>query len=745
MLILLIAHPLSLIDSQERDLHYPNLQEPRPPHRPISLLSQLPLHRWSCVSLSRLNSLFIASPARLFLFRFCLENQLKAPSSIQLLERKKIDTIGVLVEHNLNNLQFSPLQNGCLIKRPLVNDSKSPGTHFNKSLEIISKQIDVNSYSQSSSGNPCHSDFLSPNVHKGMHDPNLIPQALQITRERVGAFGNTDIQNSTLAKGKAKGLKESTGKGKEKTRNVPVKKKQKVEKKAKHSLGSNLYFCGQIEEVTYKARFESKPLVKSRRLILDDFLEFPFDKWLQEHGLGEFAAVEEIIYSRLGKEIEIGPSMFEKVYHIPYYANMYIDFTATKQEIFQTLGRNPKTRGGAHRLSSQSLRTMDMRFLHYVCVYHLFPRSGSYTDVTITDAYLLHAHEKGEEYNFAYHMLGHMCKCRRRKNCALPYGMTITKILQYHGVDFTREEQIKYKEADTIDINVMSKLGYVYDNVERQWEPKEAIHDSEDENESEDNAVQQHEDRDDRHQKERVDHDDPLSTGVVEGQVGDVGGNEKDTTSTVMHLTLSSEFSQLRKDIMKYISTCLLAQLHRSPPHPSHAVDTIPQVHPSPSLLTPTPVVSTPIVTLSNTVRLPSPFVTPTVVLKTASGIGERPFSPRTVFSHVHARTSSTTFVDLPTKDEHADCPPQYDPIVYPFPSLPTPIEHNVVLTNEHVLHMTRHNMFLTASIERLITVVDGLSHRIDACMDSFEKRLDDLCSKKASIHGVKGGKPSSD
>ncbi|KAL5975931.1 hypothetical protein ACLOJK_020260 [Asimina triloba] len=106
---------------------------------------------------------------------------------------------GVLVEHNLNNLQFSPLQNGCLIKRPLVNDSKSPGTHFNKSLEITSKQVDVNSYSQSSSGNPCHSDFLSPNVHKRMHGPNLIPQALQITSERVGAFGNTDIENSTLS------------------------------------------------------------------------------------------------------------------------------------------------------------------------------------------------------------------------------------------------------------------------------------------------------------------------------------------------------------------------------------------------------------------------------------------------------------------------------------------------------------------------------------------------------------------
>ncbi|KAL5984502.1 hypothetical protein ACLOJK_018607 [Asimina triloba] len=67
--------------------------------------------------------------------------------------------------------------------------------------------------------------------------------------------------------------------------------------------------------------------------------------------------------------------------------------------------------------------------------------------------------------------------------------------------------------------------------------------------------------------------------------------------------------------------------------------------------------------------------------------------------------------------------------------------KHNAVLTNEHVLHMTRHNMFLTTSIERLITVVDGLSHR----MDSFEKHLDDLCSEKASIHGVKGGKPSSD
>ncbi|KAL5993826.1 hypothetical protein ACLOJK_038183 [Asimina triloba] len=137
---------------------------------------------------------------------------------------------------------------------------------------------------------------------------------------------------------------------------------QKVEKKAEHSLGSNLYFRGQIEETAYKARFESKPLVKSRRLILNDFLEFPFGKWVQEHGLGEFTAVEEIVYPRLvrlfysnwnghgvtyvkGKEIEIGPSMFEKVYHIPYDANMYTDFTATKQEIFNTLGRNPKIRG----------------------------------------------------------------------------------------------------------------------------------------------------------------------------------------------------------------------------------------------------------------------------------------------------------------------------------------------------------------------------------------------------------------
>ncbi|KAL5973391.1 hypothetical protein ACLOJK_030041 [Asimina triloba] len=643
------------------------------------------------LSLSRLGSLFIASPARLFLFRFCLENQMKAPSSIQ--KTSKTETA---VRQEISNFMES----------------------FLKTTKAL---LDV--------------------------------EAVGVKSERTKRID----------------------KGKEKIRNVPVKKKQKVEKKAKHSLESNLYFRGQIEEATNKAKFESKPLVKSRRLILDDFLEFPFGKWVQEHGLGEFAAVEEIVYPRLvrlfysnwnghgvtyvkDKEIEIGPSMFEKVYHIPYDANMYTDFTATKQEIFNTLGRNPNTGGGAHRLSSRSLRTMDMRLLHYVCVYHLFPRSGSYTDVTIADAYLLHAHEKGEEYNFAYHMLNHMSKCRRRKNCALPYGMAITKILQYHGVDFTGEEQIKYKEADTIDINVMSRLGYVYDNVERQWEPKEALHgsedenesedESEDENESEDNAVQQHEDGDDRHQKERVDHDDPLSTGVVEGQVGDVGGNEKDTISTIMHLTLSSEFSQLRKDIMKYISTCLHAQLHRSPsvdtipqPHPSHSVDTIPQVHPSPSLLTSTSVVFTPIVTPSNTVCLPLPFVTPTVVLKTASGVGERPFSPRTTFSHVHARTSSPTFADLPTTDEHVDCPLEYDPIVYLFPPLSAPTEHNVVLTNEHVLHMTRHNMFLTVSIERLITVIDGLSRR----MDSLEKHLDDLCSEKASIHSVKGGKPSSD
>ncbi|KAL6003311.1 hypothetical protein ACLOJK_023534, partial [Asimina triloba] len=72
ILDLLIAHPLSLIDSQERNPHCPNLQARRPPHRPVLRLS-----------LSRLGCIFIASSAHLFLFQFCLENQLKAPSSIQ--------------------------------------------------------------------------------------------------------------------------------------------------------------------------------------------------------------------------------------------------------------------------------------------------------------------------------------------------------------------------------------------------------------------------------------------------------------------------------------------------------------------------------------------------------------------------------------------------------------------------------------------------------------------------------------
>ncbi|KAL5977924.1 hypothetical protein ACLOJK_036947 [Asimina triloba] len=83
ILDLLIAHPLSLIDSRERNPHCPNLQARRPPHRPVSLVLTPSPSQVLRLSLSRLGCLFIASPTRLFLFRFCLENQLKAPSSIQ--------------------------------------------------------------------------------------------------------------------------------------------------------------------------------------------------------------------------------------------------------------------------------------------------------------------------------------------------------------------------------------------------------------------------------------------------------------------------------------------------------------------------------------------------------------------------------------------------------------------------------------------------------------------------------------
>ncbi|KAL6001581.1 hypothetical protein ACLOJK_007319 [Asimina triloba] len=99
-LILLITHPLSLIRFVTSSLpylphrlareapHRPNLQTPHPSHRPIHLSSRLPLHSLSCIflSLSHLDSLSITSsapPQSLFLFHFRLENQLKAPSLIQ--------------------------------------------------------------------------------------------------------------------------------------------------------------------------------------------------------------------------------------------------------------------------------------------------------------------------------------------------------------------------------------------------------------------------------------------------------------------------------------------------------------------------------------------------------------------------------------------------------------------------------------------------------------------------------------
>ncbi|QHN81999.1 uncharacterized protein DS421_20g691840 [Arachis hypogaea] len=79
--------------------------------------------------------------------------------------------------------------------------------------------------------------------------------------------------------------------------------------------------------------------------------------------------------------------------------------------------------------------------LHRIVNHILLPQSGSYQRVSYTDTLVLYALLTKTEISFAYLMVRYMFdSVRSEKDKALPYGMFLTCIFEYFGVDLTNEK-----------------------------------------------------------------------------------------------------------------------------------------------------------------------------------------------------------------------------------------------------------------------------------------------------------------
>ena len=70
--------------------------------------------------------------------------------------------------------------------------------------------------------------------------------------------------------------------------------------------------------------------------------------------------------------------------------------------------------------------------------------------------------------NLPYQICQHMMKCKKTTNMPLPYGVLITRIMECHGVDLSREYEIQIGYSSLLDEMRLNKLKII--KVDGVWQ-----------------------------------------------------------------------------------------------------------------------------------------------------------------------------------------------------------------------------------------------------------------------------------
>ena len=114
------------------------------------------------------------------------------------------------------------------------------------------------------------------------------------------------------------------------------------------------------------------------------------------------------------------------------------------------------------------LLNLEMRVLHLIVAYILFPKAGSFTLFTIFDSPIMYHIKNKVKLDLPSMMVTHMISSTTyARRVVLPYGMYLTRVFEYFGVDLSSKHFHKIHESHTYSESSVSRMGYEYDYLRK--------------------------------------------------------------------------------------------------------------------------------------------------------------------------------------------------------------------------------------------------------------------------------------
>ncbi|BAU02153.1 hypothetical protein VIGAN_11159500 [Vigna angularis var. angularis] len=121
----------------------------------------------------------------------------------------------------------------------------------------------------------------------------------------------------------------------------------------------------------------------------------------------------------------------------------------------------------SHGVLTVGCLNMNDRLLHYVIVHMLTPRRGNFARLLQEDIFMIWVLNNNISINWPHHIMQHMLKCKA-SDTPLPYGVLITRILQYCGVNVDADACTQVGSRHHFSINSLKRMHIV--NVNGVWQ-----------------------------------------------------------------------------------------------------------------------------------------------------------------------------------------------------------------------------------------------------------------------------------
>ncbi|BAT99379.1 hypothetical protein VIGAN_10080400 [Vigna angularis var. angularis] len=263
-----------------------------------------------------------------------------------------------------------------------------------------------------------------------------------------------------------------------------------VRPSVEEQLDQRRFFTHSHQMENYAADFYTRSVIPPKIMNFDSFTgsELFFQQQLLFQGLSQFLTLEgpyypdliKVFYSNLKisangylltevnrRKIRFKPADWLNVANLKYdgqklcYSTIPDDFPYDRDMALATMVI-PDLEGGQGVLTVGCLNIND-RLLHYIIVHMLTPRPGNYARLLHEDIFMIWVLKNNIPINWPHHIMQHMLKCKV-SDTALPYGVLITHIMQYCGVDVSADPSTQIGSRHHFSINSLKRMKIVYVN-----------------------------------------------------------------------------------------------------------------------------------------------------------------------------------------------------------------------------------------------------------------------------------------